>query len=284
MKAADNTISSIKKYFNDRLANNFELNEINTFFTWCAQEFLGLSKIEISLNKDQRLSESEILKFHFATKQLLLNEPIQYILGNTWFYNLQFDVNSDVLIPRPETEELVDWILTEEKSGRLLDIGTGSGCIAVSLANANSNFKVSAYDISEGALHVAKRNAIKNKVKVDFKLVDILTEEINGKFDIIVSNPPYIPNSDKSIMHKNVLEFEPGLALFVENHEPIIFYQTIAEKSLVALTKNGKIYFEIHEDYGNEVAEMLKKLGYSDIIVKKDLQGKNRMIRAMLAN
>jgi release factor glutamine methyltransferase len=284
MKAADNTISSIKKYFNDRLADNFELNEINTFFTWCAQEFLGLSKIEVGLNKDQRLSESEILKFHFATKQLLQNEPIQYILGNTWFYNLQFDVNSDVLIPRPETEELVDWILTEEKSGSLLDIGTGSGCIAISLANANSNFKVSAYDISEGALHVAKRNAIKNEVKVDFKLVDILTEEINGKFDIIVSNPPYIPNSDKSLMHKNVLEFEPGLALFVENHEPIIFYQTIAKKSLVALTKNGKIYFEIHEDYGNEVAEMLKQLGYSDIIIKKDLQGKNRMIRATLAN
>ena len=282
MKAADNTLLSIKKYFSDKLTADFEQSEIETFFIWCVEDFLGLSKIEINLNKTQRLSESEILKFHFAINKIKEHEPIQYILGNTWFYNLQFDVNPDVLIPRPETEELVDWILKSETEGKLLDIGTGSGCIAISLAHHNKKLNVFACDVSEGALHVARKNALKNNAKVQFDWIDILEDDLTEKYDIIVSNPPYIPLFDKELMAPNVLDFEPELALFVENEIPLIFYETIAEKGLTGLNHNGKIYFEIHEEYATDVSDVLKELGYSDIEIKQDLQGKNRMIRATL--
>jgi release factor glutamine methyltransferase len=282
MKAADNTLLSIKKYFKDKLLVDFEQSEIDTFFIWCVEDFLGLSKIEINLNKYQRLSESEILKFHFAINQIKEHEPIQYILGNTWFYNLQFEVNSDVLIPRPETEELVDWILKSETEGKLMDIGTGSGCIAISLAHHNKKLTVFACDISEGALHVAKKNALKNNVEIRFSWIDILEDDLPDNYDVIVSNPPYIPFFDKKLMAQNVLDFEPELALFVDNDTPIIFYESIAKKGLSNLNQNGKIYFEVHEEYATKVSDNLKKLGYSNIEIKQDMQGKNRMIRGTL--
>jgi release factor glutamine methyltransferase len=223
-------------------------------------------------------------------KRLLAGEPVQYVVGFAWFYGIKFKVNPFVLIPRPETEELVEWILETAKKesildASILDIGTGSGCIPVTLKVKNANFTVSCLDVSESALITASRNAYRNNVEIDFKCVNILEEAQCtplGMFDIIVSNPPYIPEKEKTLMHKNVLDFEPHLALFVEDDNALIFYETIANFAQKHLNTEGSLFFECNEHNAHDVVLMLEKKGFSDIVLRHDMSGKDRMIRAKI--
>ncbi|MBT8196219.1 MAG: peptide chain release factor N(5)-glutamine methyltransferase, partial [Bacteroidia bacterium] len=212
-------------------------------------------------------------------------KPVQYVLGSTEFFGLNFKVNASVLIPRPETELLVQWILDDDPKANssILDIGTGSGIIPISFKHSLPSVSVSAMDISEGALEVAKENARINKVDVEFLLNDILEDKaIDSKYDVIVSNPPYVPIKDKESLHKNVKAFEPHLALFVPNEDALLFYNRISDYAMQALQRPGFLYFEIYEDYANQIAEMLGQKGFQEIEIKKDLADKDRMIRAKL--
>jgi release factor glutamine methyltransferase len=223
-------------------------------------------------------------------KRLLAGEPVQYVVGFAWFYGIKFKVNPFVLIPRPETEELVEWVLeTTKKESMLdasvLDIGTGSGCIPVTLKVKNPLFKVSCLDVSESALITASRNAYRNNIEIDFKCVDILNEAQCtplGTFYVIVSNPPYIPEKEKTLMHKNVLDFEPHLALFVADDNALIFYETIANFAQKHLNTEGYLFFECNEHNAQEVKSMLEKKGFRDIVLRQDMSGKDRMIRAKI--
>lgn len=240
----------------------------------------------MALDPDLRLSESEMLTFHFAVKDLLKNKPIQYIIGETGFCNLKFKVNENVLIPRPETAEMVYRIYNEQLTINnypfsILDIGTGSGCIAISLAKAIPDSKVYALDVSGEALKVAKENAIYNDVNINFIHDDILNlkNNIETKFDIIVSNPPYVRELEKADMHDNVLEWEPHKALFVSDNDPLIFYRNILEFAKSHLKENGEIWFEINEFLGKEMTDLCHELGFSDVNIYKDFRGKERILR-----
>ena len=217
-------------------------------------------------------------------RRLKKNEPVQYVIGRETFCGLTFEVGPDVLIPRPETQELVRWIVDdwrENAACRILDIGTGSGCIAVSLAKLLEGAVVDGWDVSEGALQVAGRNARRNDVEVGFLRKDVLSA-LPGKerYDVIVSNPPYIAEKEKVVMDANVLDWEPSLALFVPDDDPLLFYRTIAVLAKEMLTENGLLYYEINQAYGPDTVQMLKSLGYSSVELKKDIWGNNRMIKA----
>jgi len=218
--------------------------------------------------------------------RLLKNEPVQYILGQADFYGLKLKVSPAVLIPRPETEELVYWILENKgiENPTILDIGTGSGCIPITLKKKMPQAKISAIDVSPTALDIARTNAALNKTKVSFILTDILEERLwsmLASFDIIVSNPPYIPQDERKLMPKQVLNYEPDLALFVENEQPLIFYIKIGQFALQHLNKGGQLYYECNEFNAKEVVELLEKMGFSKVELEKDLEGKERMIRAL---
>jgi release factor glutamine methyltransferase len=221
--------------------------------------------------------------FDSHVERLLLAEPIQYVINKAHFFGHDFYVDRSVLIPRPETEELVDLIVKRHQHEKisLLDIGTGSGCIAISLALAlNGDFF--AMDYSDEALHVAKQNAKNLKANVHFLNNDVLNEPFPvSDLDLIVSNPPYIPESDRNLMHRNVLDYEPDMALFVQNDDPLCFYRSIAEQGKLSLKKPGWLYFEIHELYGDAIVQLLNGLGYS-CNIHQDLQGKDRMVSAQL--
>lgn len=237
------------------------------------------------MQAEKELSAIVSEQFIAVLDRLKLSEPIQYIFGETLFYGLPFTVNRDTLIPRPETEELVSWILEDRleitsSQVSVLDIGTGSGCIAITLAKHWENASVRAWDISEEALVVAQKNALLNKVKIDFEPVNILTiEDTSHRFDIIVSNPPYVRELEKTKMQKNVLDYEPHTALFVSNLDPLLFYRKIAALAKKALATKGLLFFEINEYLGEALVQLLEEEGYTDIMLKKDFFGKDRMIR-----
>ncbi len=283
MKAASNSIVAIQKYFESKLIHILDASTIQTYFYWCTEFFLQLKKIDVKLNPNFLLSESEILKFHYAAKKLAQNTPIQYVVGKTSFYHQEFLVNEQVLIPRPETEELVDWVIKDQPIGNILDIGTGSGCIAVSLAKFLPQCTIFALDVSNQALEVAQQNAKHCGVEVSFINLDILQDKICAtipqKLDVIVSNPPYIPLKDKSFMEANVLEHEPHLALFVSDENPFVFYQKIIEEASAILSTNGLLYLEIHEDYAQEIKDIAIQNNFKNVEIRKDLQGKNRMLK-----
>jgi len=222
--------------------------------------------------------------FADALEQLRNGRPLQYILGETEFYGLRFRVDENVLIPRPETEELVQWILNDWKNGapHILDIGTGSGAIAVSLAKNLPDARVSALDISVGALVTAKENARLNNVEIDFRQMDILTDIPTGKFDVIVSNPPYVRDSERVQMHRNVLDHEPDNALFVPDSDPLRFYRRITESGMELLKEKGALYFEINEAFGSETADLLVNSGYTDMEIRPDIFGKDRMVKGII--
>jgi len=247
---------------------------------------LNYSRTKLILNHEQVLSSNTIEKIDQIVSELKLNKPIQYILGQTEFFNLNFHIASGVLIPRPETEELVDWIISENKNGfyRILDIGTGSGVIAIALSKNMPGSNVTATDISNDALIITRENCKLNNVEIQLINHNILNhnENLNNTFDIIVSNPPYITEKEKELMHPNVLDYEPTLALFVSDDDPLLFYRHIIEFALVHLNSGGKIYFEINELFGNEVALLLEEKNFSEIILKKDINNKDRMIKALL--
>ena len=247
-------------------------------------EVFGFSTLELYGGKDKEISGKRRDVLNEMIARLQKNEPIQYIIGIETFGGLTFEVNANVLIPRPETLELVQWIVEDwqtKPAGRILDVGTGSGCIAISLANRIPQAKVEAWDVSEDALEVARKNGRRNGVEVCFCQQDVLKAEAgNVRYDVIVSNPPYIAEKEKEQMDANVLDWEPSLALFVPDNDPLLFYRKIALLAMDILTEEGAIYFEINQAYGQETLQMLKDLGYTQVELKKDAWGNDRMIKA----
>ena len=247
------------------------------------EDVFEMSKTDVLLGRFDRLSETEKAQFSEYAKRLTDGEPLQYVVGTAPFGNLRFEVTPATLIPRPETLELVDWVVAEQQdrpSLRLLDIGTGSGCIAISLASLLPQAKVSAWDISADALAVARRNAERNGVAVAFQQVDALHVKETETFDCIVSNPPYICEAEKAEMTDSVLLHEPHTALFVPNDDPLRFYRAIAELGVRNLSPGGTLYFEINRAYGAETCKLLRDLGYTNVELRKDFYGNDRMVRA----
>ncbi len=275
---------TLVKYRNDFftiLKSIIEQNEIEEFFFWIIDHYCGISRMDYIVNPDLKLSNDQKENLMNAVSLLKTNMPIQYVLGESEFMSLKFNLNSNVLIPRPETEELVSWVIKNDNHYKtILDIGTGSGCIAIALAKFIKNSRVTAWDIDEKILSVAEKNASKNKVKVLFELKDITTIKSNNKFDLIISNPPYICNSEKLGMQNNVLLFEPHLALFVNDKDPLFFYLKIIDFAKSNLNDNGKIFLEINENQSIGVVKLLNNAGFYDIELKKDFRLKNRMIKA----
>ena len=276
-------LGEYRLYFKSQLEGNFPPEEVLTFFFRLCESYLNIKRVEIPLNLKRNLADEERSLFDGALHQLEKFVPIQYILGETEFYGLHFKVGPGVLIPRPETEELVDLIIKQAPIGEIsiLDIGTGSGCIAVSLAKFLPQAKVTALDISKDALAIARQNAAQNRVEVSYVEKDILTTDtLHQYFDIIVSNPPYVLNTEKQKMQPNVLEYEPHTALFVPDNDPLLFYRKIAQLAQKHLNPNGKLYFEINETFGNETVELLESLGFKNVLLKKDFFGKDRVVVA----
>ncbi|WP_445752801.1 peptide chain release factor N(5)-glutamine methyltransferase [Polaribacter sp.] len=291
------TVKAYKKVFSEVLKEIFPSTEIDTFFLFLVEEYLGFTRVDLVLKSDFIIEENIKIQFDSDLKRLKNQEPIQYILGKTEFFELPFLVDINTLIPRPETEELVAWIIDEvkilnKKSSNkisLLDIGTGSGCIPISIAK-NIDFEtISAIDISKKALEVAIKNAEFNQVSISFFEVDILKisnlnllskDKTQISFDVIVSNPPYVRELEKSAMNKNVLENEPHQALFVSDENPLIFYEKIADLALQHLSENGLLFFEINQYLGNQTVDMLTNNGFKNIELRKDLFGNDRMIKA----
>jgi release factor glutamine methyltransferase len=260
------------------------------------ESYQGKKRIDLALNPDMEMDALQLIQWESALSELLNQKPIQYIIGATEFYGLPFLVNENTLIPRPETEELVEWIVAESRNSatgslKILDIGTGSGCIAISLAKNLPNAEVFAVDVSEKALAVAKKNADTNKVKVNFIQADILkindlvelptsNFQLPTHFDIIVSNPPYVRHLEKAEIKPNVLEYEPHLALFVEDTDALLFYRKIAELANENLAEKGKLFFEINQYLGKETLQLLEKFGFNSTELKKDIYGNDRMTRS----
>lgn len=279
------TIKKTISYIKSELKELYPLNEINSFINLIFEKFLNYSRSKLHIVQDQTLSEDIYNAILAVTEELKLQKPIQYILKEAHFYDLKFTVSTDVLIPRQETEELVDWIIKENSNQKIkiLDIGTGSGCIAISLAKNLHKATVFASDVSSKALDMAIENSKSNNIALNFLQFDILNPESwpNETFDIIVSNPPYVTEKEKNLMQKNVLDFEPELALFVSDNSPLIFYDKIIDFGKKHLNPNGKIYFEINEAFGKETALLFQENNYKDISLKKDLNGKDRMLRGI---
>ena len=283
------TTGKFRNHFINSLEGLYPIEELKSFFYLLAGKYLNLSRINIALQLNNELTHEEQSSFYQAADRLRNHEPIQYILGETEFFGMPITVNKQVLIPRPETEELVSWIIedVDKNEATILDIGTGSGCIAISLAKKLNNAVVSAIDISTRAIEVAKKNTLINNVNIEFSRVDVLNFEADldlhhkweSKFDIIVSNPPYVRMQEKKLMKLNVIDHEPDIALFVEDDDPLLFYRKISQLSKQYLRHNGTLYLEINEYLGLEMEKMLNKAGFKHVLLKKDMFGKNRMIK-----
>ncbi|MFT5750392.1 MAG: release factor glutamine methyltransferase [Ancylomarina sp.] len=284
---SDQTIKSIQDLFKKELKAIYPQREIENILYILLEHLLNYSKIEIQLNKNEKIEQNIFDKAMASLIDLKKSVPIQYVIGETEFYSLIFKVNEHTLIPRQETEELVHAIINDNKvnAPRILDIGTGSGCIPIVLAHNIAGANVSSVDISEGAIVIAKENATLNKVTIDFYHRNFLKwDEYSWEkgYDIIVSNPPYVKESEKVLMDENVLAYEPHTALFVDDNDPLIFYRRIAEFAKVHLRKGGKLYFEINEALGQEMIELQESLGFSSVRLMEDLNGRDRMTSAEL--
>jgi len=271
MFVIENTVSAIKSYMLERLSVFYAEREITYFFKKAVCQRLNLSDADFLLANNQRLSESDLLYFRNIVKRLLNNEPFQYIIGETWFYDLVIKCDKRALIPRPETEELVDLIIQDhlnQSNLKVLDLCSGTGCIAIALAKNLKNVSVIGVELSQEAIDLAKKNALLNHVSASFlngNVLEVLPLEITPKsVDIVVSNPPYVPLKDKEKMEKNVLDFEPQMALFVSDREPLIFYDRIAEQASLVLKEKGFLYLEIHESFGVQTQDLLENKGFKD--------------------
>lgn len=284
-------LKQLSQQFIDQLAQLYQKDEAQAMFLLSIAHLMNYSRADYLLKKDEQIAQDLIQKFDHILEDLLAEKPIQYILGETYFYGLPFKVNPSVLIPRPETEELVDWILSVCRSEQIvnrqfkivniLDIGTGSGCIAISLKKNIPEANVYALDIAADTLATAKQNADLNDVDVNFIQDDILNSQISHlatQFSVIVSNPPYVKEDEKPAMNNNVLANEPHRALFVSNQNPLIFYNAIADFALQHLEENGLLFFEINEYLGEQTIHLLKDKNFINIELRKDMQGKDRMI------
>jgi release factor glutamine methyltransferase len=282
------TIQEATFFLLNKLRTICSEGEASQITDWVMEHLTGSKKAERMLYKHSAITEGEVALLKDYADRLLQQEPVQYVLNEAWFFGLKFYTDKNVLIPRPETEELVEWIITDNKTAsgnlKILDIGTGSGCIPVSLKKKMPQAEVWSIDISEGALQVATKNAATHTTAIHLLQQDILDKENWSQlpmFDIIVSNPPYIPEKDKAEMQANVLQYEPVTALFVPDDDALLFYKAIAAFGKEHLTSNGFIYFEIHEDLGNATVNLLKSMGYITEL-KKDMQQKDRLAKAGL--
>ena len=277
-------IKDIRLFLKDSLAAQYPDSELRGFNNWILEYLFDYCSMDALMQAEKELSDKNIVDIKHIISLLKQEKPIQQIVGYAWFYGHKFSVNEQVLIPRPETEELVDWILKDKPDGKsILDIGTGTGCIPITIA-LNSTAQVSTVDISDFAIAQAKENAKNLNASINFIQADILAKESIDKldtYDVIVSNPPYVLESDKELMANNVLDNEPHLALFVPNDDALKFYIAIADIATKKLTKNGLLYFEIHEDKGEETLDMLTRKGFVNLELRKDLQGKDRMVKAV---
>ena len=287
----DMILKEFKLFFNEALSAIYPKTEIDSFFFILMEEKLKLQRIDTVLKSDFLITEKNLIDLKNIVKRLQKEEPIQYIIGNTEFYGLPFLVDKNTLIPRTETEELVAWVLDEIKvftnnkitELSILDIGTGTGCIPISLAKNLTSLNISAIDISPEALLIAKQNAILNKVSIEFIELDILNaESLPQEYDVIISNPPYVRELEKEEIKNNVLENEPHLALFVADENPLIFYNKIADLAKQQLSINGMLFFEINQYLGQKTLNMLVNKGFKNIQLKKDLFGNDRMIKCVL--
>ena len=271
-------------HIRQELSDYYSDNEASAIAKWILTDVFHLSTLDLYAGKDMNFSAEMLSRAEVILGRLKRYEPLQYILGETTFGGFLFEVTPAVLIPRPETVELVDWIVDDFKQDgvRVLDIGTGSGCIPISLYKRLDNPIVTAWDISADALAVARKNASRNLARVDFMQVDVLQETVPiVRVDVLVSNPPYIGEGERKNMERNVLDWEPGLALFVPDNDPLVFYRRIADLGLELLLPNGALYYEINQLYGEETVQLLKEKGYRDIELRKDLSGNDRMIKAV---
>ena len=275
-------LKSFKTYFHDELKDLYSLEELDSLFFILINYYLQISKIAYIQNPQKQLNKLNIKKIYSKIKLLKENMPIQYVIGEVVHKKLKFNLNKSVLIPRPETEELCNWVISSKnKKNRILDIGTGSGFIAIILKKFIHDCEVEAWDISREALKLAKKNANTNNVKIDFKQVDILENNISSsRFDVIVSNPPYVDYREKNQINSRVKNYEPHDAIFVDHDDNMIFYKKIIEKSERLLNQNGILYFESHSSRINILENMLKINNFKRIIIKEDLFGKKRMISA----
>ncbi len=278
-------MQKLVRYIHSELQGLYPETEIHSFTQLIIEKLTGFSRTEIIVNKNTLFSEKQRKEVESFIEKLKNFLPIQYILGETEFYGLTFQVNSSVLIPRPETEELVEWIRNENDCNanlRMLDIGTGSGCIAIILKHEFQHSEVDAFDISEEALETARMNAELNNLTVSFSKVDILNPpEFETKWDIIVSNPPYVLEKEKEEILPNVLDYEPHVALFVPDNDPLLFYLKIALFAQQHLQPNGKLYFEINRTAGRATVDLLSGMGFSGIELRKDISGNDRMVKAV---
>jgi release factor glutamine methyltransferase len=295
MKMAD-----AERYISGRLQEVYEESEAKNIADLLIEHITSLSKNERLSRNEYEITPEQELAFKDDLQRLLKHEPIQYLMNKSWFYGLELFVDPSVLIPRPETEELVEWVINDIKASgldvftrdmagadktnllKILDVGTGSGCIALALKKAMPKAEIWGCDMSEEALNVARRNGSALDIRVDFQGLNFLDPEQQRQLptvNILVSNPPYIPIKDKQLMDRNVVEHEPHLALFVPNDDPLVFYRALAKFGMHRLYENGSIYMEIHEDLGNQVTDLFKEQGYFSVVVKKDMQGKNRMVK-----
>ena len=285
-------LKDIQEIFHKELDVIYGKEEVDSFFFLLTDEFLGLQRLAFSLQPEFTITKEEEQPLFEALSKLKLEQPIQYILGKTEFCGLTFEVNEHTLIPRPETEELVDWIVTESsKSNKplnILDIGTGSGCIAVALAKNLPKAHVFALDISEEALKVAKKNAELNETNIQFIQADILNQANWNlvfkelKFDIVVSNPPYVRHLEKTDMKNNVLQHEPHSALFVDDENPLVFYEAITKFSKKFLKKEGQLFFEINQYLGDDMIDLLKSSGFMNVELRNDVFGNPRMLSGIM--
>nr|WP_315188180.1 peptide chain release factor N(5)-glutamine methyltransferase [uncultured Flavobacterium sp.] len=281
----------IKQYrtqFIKELSSLYDAYEAESFFYLILENKHKLRQIDLALNHELTFTDADLVVWSTFLNRLKKEVPIQYLLGKTSFYGLDFEVNENVLIPRPETEELVEWIINENKITdktkklKILDIGTGSGCIAISLAKNLPNAEVYGIDVSKKAIETAKRNAINNNVNVTFMFLDILdTEELKYNFDIIVSNPPYVRNLEKQEIKKNVLDYEPHLALFVDDNDALVFYRKITGLAHKSLLEKGQLYFEINQYLGKEMTELLEKMDFKNVELRKDIYDNDRMMKGI---
>jgi len=276
-------MQSTIQYINKELSGFYPSSEVQGFVRLILENVCQIGYSAIFINHDLKISEADKEKIHKIVRRLKTYEPIQYILGETEFYNLKLKVRAGVFIPRPETEELAEWIINSYNltNPEILDVGTGSGCIALALKKNIEGSRVTAIDILEDAIVVARENAVANNLEINFIHDDFFQPELKTEdyFDIIVSNPPYVTEAERSGLEPNVLKYEPEQALFVPNNDPLKYYSAIADYAVSCLKRGGWIYFEINEQFGNETLQLLKMKGFRNPEIKKDINGKERMVR-----
>lgn len=285
MKFTSNLLKTLVVEYTAELQKIYPVDEAKSLIYWLTEAYFGVNRLQLVMHPETRLNESEMLKLLFAVKELKQHKPVQYVVGEMTFSGLRIKVSPEVLIPRQETEQLVQWIAESEinRVSGILDVCTGSGCIALALKHLLPQTDVMGYDFSDQAVTTAKENAALNDLEVSFFVESVFTPAIEGLpvFDVVVSNPPYVLESEKELMLPNVLNFEPHEALFVSNDQPLLFYESILKQSATYLRKGGRIYFEINEAMREEMVRLLGVFGFTEIEVKNDLNGKPRMVRAV---